>query len=146
MPACVRVCVCACLALVVVVGVVVGAWKRTLGTGAEAVTSPPSRFCLSLNNNNNNNCCTQTKQTNKQTQISRIVDSMPRIMHASRARKLGLPQDSTIEEIIEGCVLACVTIERECVCVCFTRWGLGWGLVGCVGGVRGARVADWLIG
>lgn len=29
---------------------------------------------------------------------------MPRIMHASRARKLGLPQDTAIEEIIEGCV------------------------------------------
>lgn len=37
-------------------------------------------------------------------QTSRIVGSMPRIMHASRARKLGLPQDSTVEEIIEGCV------------------------------------------
>jgi hypothetical protein len=33
---------------------------------------------------------------------------MPRIMHASRARKLGLPQDSTVEEIIEGYVRSCL--------------------------------------
>jgi hypothetical protein len=49
-------------------------------------------------------------------QVSRIVDSMPRIMHASRARKLGLPQDTAIEEIIEGCVRlpACVRVGLGC--------------------------------
>lgn len=42
---------------------------------------------------------------------------MPRIMHASRARKLGLPQDNAVEEIIEGCVRVCMRVAG--------RWGGG---------------------
>lgn len=35
---------------------------------------------------------------------SNIVGSMPQVMHASRARRLGLPADSSVEEIIDAYV------------------------------------------
>lgn len=35
---------------------------------------------------------------------SRIVGAMPQIMHSSRARQLGLPQDTSVEEIVESYV------------------------------------------